>query len=163
MKTHNLLLLLLLILISVGACKKSDSFSNTDFNGKWVRETAWDEGLTYQMEYHFKADNTFQLLGVYVDANKRIVGYSYQQTGDYSIKKDSLITTNVVGIGAPDSLSAKGYPLPYTAKRENLKSPSTFSREAARIAFSGNTLTLSPPACPLWADCFGPLTFTRVE
>jgi len=166
MKINKGLLALTFAVLSLNACKKSETISTHDLYGTWVRETAWDDGLTLHVEQTFKTDNTLEIVTTFNSANKVIFGYSSEQNGRFSIKSDSVITELIEGKQLNEyPLSLTGQPLPFSARKDDLKYFKRYYLGAAKVIFSKdrNEVSFIGPPCPPNAACANTLQFKRLQ
>ena len=150
-------LLLFIVLINIlSACKKSTKTPVTNISGEWFQQRQREGNLVNLETFNFKSDQSVDITWSVVDTiANQTKGYVRRQTGAYSYKGDSVILENM-----------KSYSVgSYTYKKlEELEYINTEKRFAYKIAFNKNKdlLTLEF-SCPPYADCIPHPKLKRVK
>ena len=154
-------LLCFLLLLTFFSCSKEDAVSPSgkQILGIWFQEDSLPEdNRISKLQYHFKEDNTLEILRLELDASsKQVLGYRYKSTARYSLHKDKLSFSDFTNYTHNDTLVS------YSSLQDlkAVTSQQSGYTVTCKLEDKGQKLTFIYPPCKDTFSCIGSQTFTK--
>ncbi|QMU29772.1 hypothetical protein [Adhaeribacter radiodurans] len=154
-------LLCFFLLLTFFSCSKEDAVSPSgkQILGIWFQEDSLPEdNRISKLQYHFKEDNTLEILRIELDANSRqVLGYRYRSTARFSLVKDQLSFSDFTNYIHNDSLGSYSSLQDLKAATPQLNGYIV----TCKLEDKGRKLTFIYPPCKDTFNCIGAQTFSK--